>query len=54
MWRVVLMTEDGGEVILCREFETRREAEAELEEEMGWPAKFIEGSQVVGGHVEKA
>ncbi len=54
MWRVVLVTEDGGEVILSREFETRREAEAELEEEMTGYPHYIEDSLVVGGHVEKA
>ncbi len=54
MWRVVLVTEDGGEVIRCREFETRREAEAELEEEMTGYPHYIEDSLVVGGHVEKA
>ncbi len=53
MWRVVLVTKDGGEAILSREYETRREAEAKLEEEMhGYPS-YIEGSLVVGGHVEE-
>ena len=52
MWRVVLVTEDGGEVILSREFETRREAEAELEEEMTGYPHYIEDSLVVGAASE--
>lgn len=53
MWRVCVVTENGNEYVLSKSYETRKDADAALEEEMGWPVSFIEGSQIVGGHVEK-